>query len=106
MPPRTKSFADAGFRRWRNVMRFESKGPADPGVRGYRSAEASDFDRTEIIELIEQTSALSADSQVEFYRQRLGGVADPKMTLEVMEFPEYDPAWRWMAVAPPRPCIL
>ena len=96
----TEVISDAGFRHWRNVMRFESKGPADPGVRGYRSAEVSDFDRTEIIALIEQTSELSADSQIEFYRQRLGSIADAKMTLEVMEFTEYDPRWWRVALAP------
>jgi ribosomal protein S18 acetylase RimI-like enzyme len=92
--------SDAGFRHWRNVMRFESKGPADPGVRGYRSAKASDLDRTEIIALIEQTSEFSADSQIEFYRRRFGGLADAKMTLEVMEFTEYDPRWWRVALTP------
>ena len=96
----TEIISDAGFRHWRNVMRFESKGPADPGVLGYRSAQTSDFDRTEIIALIEQTSELSADSQIGFYRQRFGGMADAKMTLEVMECTEYDPRWWRVALAP------
>ena len=96
----TELISGAGFRHWRDVMRFESKGPADRGVQGYQSAEASDFDRTEIIALIEQTSELSADSQIEFYRQRLGGMGDAKMTLEVMEFTEYDPRWWRVAIAP------
>ena len=96
----TELISGAGFRHWRDVMRFESKGPADRGVQGYQSAEVSDFDRTEIIALIEQTSELSADCQIEFYRQRLGGMANAKMTLEVMEFTEYDPRWWRVAIAP------
>jgi ribosomal protein S18 acetylase RimI-like enzyme len=96
----TGIISDAGFRHWRNVMRFASKGPANPGVQGYRSAEASNFDRTEIIALIEQTSEFSADSQIEFYRRRLGAMADAKMTLEVMEFTEYDRHWWRVALAP------
>jgi GNAT superfamily N-acetyltransferase len=96
----TEIISDAGFRHWRNVMRFVSKGPADPGVCGCRSAKAGDFDRTEIVELIEQTSELSADSQIELYRQRLGDIADAKMTLEIMEFTEHDPGWWRVALAP------
>ena len=92
--------SDAGFRPWRNVVRFESKGPADFGARSYRSAQTTNFDRTEIIALIEQTSELSADSQIELYRRRLGAMADAEMTLEIMEFTEYDPRWWRVALTP------
>jgi len=96
----TEIISNLGFRHWRNVVRFESKSPADSGMLGYRSAEASDFDRTEIIALIERTSESSADSQIEFYRQRLGGMADAEMTLEVMKSTEHDPRWWRVALAP------
>jgi GNAT superfamily N-acetyltransferase len=92
--------SDAGFRPWRKVVRFESKGPADFGAQSYRSAQTNNFDRTEIIALIEQTSELSADSQIELYRRRLGTMADAEMTLEIMELTEYDPRWWRVAFTP------
>lgn len=92
--------SDAGFRHWRNVSRLESSAPADTGVRGYQSAETHNFERAEIIALIEQTSVLSTDSQIEFYQQRFGGIADAEMTLEIMEFTEYDPRWWRVALEP------
>jgi GNAT superfamily N-acetyltransferase len=92
--------SDAGFRPWRNAVRFESKGPADLGAQSFRSAETNNFDRTEIIALIEQASELSADSQIELYRRRLGPKADAEMTLEIMELTEYDPRWWRVALMP------
>ena len=92
-PAKIEIISDAGFRPWRNVVRFECKGPADFGAQSYRSAQTDNFDRTEIIALIEQTSELSADSQIELYRRRLGAMADAAMTLEIMELTEYDPRW-------------
>ena len=82
------------------MSRLESSAPADTGVPGYQSAETHNFERAEIIALIEQTSVLSADSQIEFYRQRFGGIADAEMTLEIMEFTEYDPRWWRVALEP------
>jgi GNAT superfamily N-acetyltransferase len=90
----------AGFHRWRHVVRFESAGPVDVGVRGYRSAEADHFARTEIITLIERTSEHCSDSQIKVYRQRLGGFADAEMTLKMMESTRFDPRWWRVALAP------
>ena len=89
-----------GFYRWRNVARFEAAGPVDLGTRGYRSAEADHFARTEIIALIERTSEGCSDSQIEVYRQRLGGFADAEMTLKMMESARFDPLWWRVALAP------
>ena len=96
----TEIISDAGFRRWRKVLRLASAEPADSGVPGYQSAETRNFERAEIIALIEQTSRLSADSQIEFYRQRFGGKADAEMTLEIMELTVYDPSWWRVALGP------
>jgi len=90
----------AGFRRWRKVVRFESAGPIDLGVRNYRSAAVGKFARAEIIALIEKTSERCSDSQIEFYRQRLGGIADAEMTLRMMESTRYDHRWWRVALAP------
>jgi GNAT superfamily N-acetyltransferase len=92
--------SDAGFLPWRKVKRFVSKGPADFGAQSYRSVQTNNFDRTDIIALIEQTSELSADSQIELYRRRLGAMADAEMTLEIMELAEYDPRWWRVALTP------
>ena len=94
------SLSRAGFYRWRKVVRFESTGPVDLGVQGYRSAKVSDFTRTEIIALVEKTSERCADSQIELCRQRLGGIADAEMTLQMMEATRYDPQWWRVALGP------
>jgi ribosomal protein S18 acetylase RimI-like enzyme len=93
---------EAGFFRWRKVVRFESAGPGDVGVRGYRSAEVGKFSRSEIVKLIERTSEGCSDSQIEFYRQRLGGMADAEMTLRMLESTKYDPRWWRVALSPER----
>jgi ribosomal protein S18 acetylase RimI-like enzyme len=87
------------------VVRFESKGPAAFGTQSYRSAQTNNFDRTKIIVLIEQTSDLSADSQIELYRRRFGAMADAAMTLEIMELTEYDPRW-WRVALTPSGCPI
>jgi GNAT superfamily N-acetyltransferase len=92
--------SQAHFRRWRKVVRFESAGPLDPGVRSYRSAEVGYFARAEIVALIEKASEYSADSQIEFYRRQLGGVADAEWTLQMIESASYDPRWWRVAVGP------
>jgi GNAT superfamily N-acetyltransferase len=92
--------SEARFRRWRKVVRFESAGPPDLGVRAYRSAEVGNFKRAEIIALIEKTSERCGDSQIQFYRQRLGGIADAEMTLQMMESAGYDRRWWRVALAP------
>jgi GNAT superfamily N-acetyltransferase len=92
--------SEAQFSQWRKVVRFESAGPADLGVRGYRSAEVRYLERAEIIALIEKTSERGRDSQIEFYRQRLGGTAEAEMTLEMMESINHHPCWWRVAVAP------
>jgi hypothetical protein len=94
------SLLDTGFRRWRKVARYESTGPVDIGVRGYRSAEVGNFSRSEIIALIEKTSEHSLDSQIEIYRQRLGGMADAEVTLRMMESTSYHPRWWRVALSP------
>jgi GNAT superfamily N-acetyltransferase len=94
--------SEARFSRWRKVVRFESTGPVDLGVRGYRSAEVGNFERSEIISLIEETSQHSFDSQIGFYRQRLGRIADAAMTLQMMESTRYDPRWWRVALTPDR----
>lgn len=88
------------FCRWRKVVRFESSGPSDSEVRSYRSAEAGRFPRTEIVALIERASDCSADSQIEFYRRRLGGIRDAEWTLQMVESTSYDPRWWRVAVGP------
>jgi GNAT superfamily N-acetyltransferase len=90
----------AGFCRWRKVVRFESAGPVDLGVRGCRSAMVGDFTRTEIIALIDRTSERCADSQIEGSRRRLGGMVDAEMTLQMMESTRYEPRWWRVALAP------
>jgi ribosomal protein S18 acetylase RimI-like enzyme len=91
--------SEAGFCQWRKVVRFESAGPADLRLRGYRSTEAGNFRRSETIALIEKTSEGCFDSQIEFYRQSLGGIADAEMTLQMMESTRYDPRWWRVALA-------
>ena len=92
--------SDAGFRRWRKVLRLASAEPADSAVPGYQSAETRHLERAGIIALIEQTSRMSADSQIEFYRRRLGSKLDAEMTLEIMELTDYDPGWWRIALGP------
>ena len=96
----TAAISDAGFRHWRNTVRFKSTKLTDGGMGGYRSCAAADFDRSEIVVLLEQTSELSADSQIQFYRERLGARKDAEMTLEVMEYTQYDPNWWRVALTP------
>ena len=96
----TDGISDAGFRPWRNTLRLQSTKPTGIGMRGYRSCATAAFDRSEIIALIEQTSELSADSQIQFYRESLGARKDAEMTLEVMEYTQYDPNWWRVALTP------
>jgi GNAT superfamily N-acetyltransferase len=95
----TPALLKSGFSRWRMVVRFESAGPVDIEVPGYRSMEAGNFTRSEIITLIEKTSQRCGDSQIELYRQRLGGMADAEMTLQMMESVRYDPRWWRVALS-------
>ena len=88
-----EAVSEAGFRPWRNTVRFKSTNPVDIALPGYRSCVTTAFDRSEIIALLEQASALSADSQIQFYRERLGGRKDAEMTLKAMEYTQYDPDW-------------
>jgi ribosomal protein S18 acetylase RimI-like enzyme len=74
-------------------VRFESEGPVALPARGYGSIEAGNFTRSEIIDLVAKTSERCSDSQIELYRQRLGGMADAEMTLRMMESTRYDPRW-------------
>jgi GNAT superfamily N-acetyltransferase len=92
--------SEARFRPWRKVVRFESEGPIHPEVPRYRSTEVGNFARAVIIALIEKTSEDCRDSQIEFYRRRLGGIADAEMTLQMMETTRYDPRWWRVALAP------
>ena len=92
--------SEMGFCRWRKVVRFASAGPVDLGARGYRSTEVGNFARAEIIALIDKTSEHCLDSQIEFYRRRLGAIADAEMTLQMMESTKYDPRWWRVAFAP------
>jgi ribosomal protein S18 acetylase RimI-like enzyme len=96
----TGAISDAGFRPWRNTVRLQSTMPTSVGVRGYRSCATTDFDRSKIITLLEQTSELSADSQIQFYRERLGGLKDAEMTLKLMEYTKYDPDWWRVGLTP------
>jgi GNAT superfamily N-acetyltransferase len=93
------SLVQAGFCQWRKVFRFESAGPADFDLPGYRSIEAGNFTRAEIIALMEKTSQRCCDSQIELYRQRFGGMADAEMTLQMMESITYDPRWWRVALS-------
>jgi len=93
------SLVQAGFCRWRKVVRFESTGPVDLDLPGYRSIEAGNFTRAEIIALMEETSERCSDSQIELYRHRLGGMADAEMTLQMMESITYDPRWWRVALS-------
>jgi ribosomal protein S18 acetylase RimI-like enzyme len=95
----TEAISNAGFRHWRNTVRLKSTKPGDIEMRGYRSCATDAFDRSEIIALLEQTSELSADSQIQFYRERLGGMKDAEMTLKVMEYTDYDPDWWRVAIS-------
>jgi GNAT superfamily N-acetyltransferase len=92
--------SEAGFSRGRKVVRFESTGAVDLGVRGCRSATVGDFTRTEIIALIDRASERCADSQIEGSRRRFGGVVDAEMTLQMMESTRYEPPWWRVALAP------
>jgi GNAT superfamily N-acetyltransferase/N-acetylglutamate synthase-like GNAT family acetyltransferase len=92
--------SEMGFCRWRKVVRFASPGPVDLGARGYRSTEVGNFPRAKIIALINKTSEQCLDSQIEFYRRRLGPAADAEMTLQMMESTKYDPRW-WRVVFAP-----
>jgi GNAT superfamily N-acetyltransferase len=85
--------SEARFRHWRKVVRFESADPIDLAVRRYRSAEVSNFERADIVALIERTSEHSCDSQIEYYRRRLGAVADADLTLQMMESARHEPNW-------------
>ena len=96
----TADISEARFVPWRKIVRFESPGLIDLMVRGYRSANVGSFERGEIIALIEKTSESSSDSQIVFYRQRLGGMADAEMTLQMMESFTYDPQWWRVALTP------
>jgi ribosomal protein S18 acetylase RimI-like enzyme len=93
------SLVQAGFCRWRKVIRFTSAGPVDLDLPGYQSIEAGNFARAEIIALMEKTSERCRDSQIELYRQRLGGMADAEMTLQMMESITYDPRWWRVALS-------
>jgi GNAT superfamily N-acetyltransferase len=88
------------FRRWRTVARFESAGPLDVGAWSYRSAEVGRFARAEMVALIEKASDHSSDSQIEFYRQQLGGSKDAEWTLQMIESTSHDPRWWRVAVDP------
>jgi len=92
--------SEARFFRWRKIVRFESSGPGELSERGYQSREVSHFKRTEIVALIEKTSRGCFDSQIEYYRQHLGGSADAEVTLQMMEFTRYDARWWRVALAP------
>jgi GNAT superfamily N-acetyltransferase len=92
--------AEAQFRPWRKVVRFESEGPIHLDVPRYRSTEVGNFARAVIVALIEKTSEDCSDSQIEFYRRRLGGIVDAEMTLQMMETTRYDPRWWRVALAP------
>ncbi len=86
---------DLGFRKWRRIRRFEREiaYPDVPG--GVEFVPVSDFQRSEIAALIAETSAHSADLQIQHYRGRLGESADAEMTLQVMESTKYNPnSWR------------
>jgi GNAT superfamily N-acetyltransferase len=83
----------AQFREWRNVVRFEAADAIGPGAPRYRTAVAGNLGRTEVIALVEKASALSADSQINFYRQCLGSAADAEMTVKTLESTRYDPSW-------------
>ena len=89
---------DLEFRKWRRIRRFERESafPDVPG--GVEFVPVSDFERSEIIALIAETSAHSADLQIQHYRQRLGEAADAEMTLQVMESTNYNPNWWRVAV--------
>ena len=85
--------SEAQFRPWRKIVRFESAGPINRAVQPYRSVEVNLFTRAEIIALIENTSEHSRDSQINYYRRRLGTMADANLTLQMMESTNYDPSW-------------
>jgi len=101
----TETISNAGFRRWRNTVRFKSTKRGEIEMRGYRSCATNTFERSEIIALLEQTSESSADSQIQLYRQRLGGMKDAEMTLKVMEYTDYEPDWWRVALSPDRQLI-
>jgi hypothetical protein len=88
------------FRSWRKIVRFESDAPGNPCLSGYRSIPVASYHRPEIIALIEKAAEYSADSQIEFYRRQLGGIADAEMTLAMMESIKFDPSWWRTALAP------
>jgi GNAT superfamily N-acetyltransferase len=90
----------ARFREWRKVVRFEAAGVIGPSAPSYRSAVAGNLARAEIIALVEKTSALSADSQINFYQQCLGSAADAEMTIKMLESIRYDPSWWRVALDP------
>ena len=48
---------------------------------------------------MERTSECCCDSQIELYRQRLGGMADAEMTLQMMESINYDSRWWRVALS-------
>jgi ribosomal protein S18 acetylase RimI-like enzyme len=96
----TETISNAGFRHWRNTVRLKSTKPGDIEMQGYRSCATDAFERSEIIALLEQVSELSADSQIQFYRERLGGMGDAEMTLKAMEYTDYDPDWWRVALNP------
>jgi ribosomal protein S18 acetylase RimI-like enzyme len=84
---------DLGFRLWRRIMRFEHESAFADVPGGVEFVSSSDFERSEIIALIAETSAHSADLQIQDYRRRLGASADAEMTLQVMESTKYYPNW-------------
>jgi GNAT superfamily N-acetyltransferase len=88
------------FHRWRKVARFECTDPIDPEVRSYRSTEAGRFARAEMVALIAKASDHSADSQIEFFRRQLGGIADAEWTLQMIESTTHEPRWWRVAVGP------
>jgi GNAT superfamily N-acetyltransferase len=85
--------SEALFRPWRKIVRFESAGPIESAIPGYRSAEVNDFNRADIIALLEKTSEHSRDSQIDHYRRLLGTFVDANLTLQMLESTRYDPSW-------------
>jgi len=97
--------SDLGFQKWRRIVRFERGSALPDALGGVDFVAAAEFERSEIVALIAETSAHSSDLQIQYYRRRLGEIADADMTLQVMESTKYDPRWWRVAVDSDRRAI-
>jgi GNAT superfamily N-acetyltransferase len=83
---------------WREVLIYESAAKIACALDNYQVIEARFLPRSEIISLVERTSAGSDDSQTKHFQHFLGDSADARLTLEVLELAPHESSWWLVAV--------